>query len=173
LKERDMNFVVQNLPAEDTWKDIVRVKEKYRKYSNGAHIHRGTICRIQLGTKSKWVIVHGRKTEEPIIQMDLNVRLALGVHLGEVHDFTFERLFWIQTLWFPWKASDPGYRIPAQLGLISFFLGTVLGILGALLGGIPLYEEIRGQIFKHQSNEYSVTPTPSSQIPGADKPDHH
>jgi hypothetical protein len=138
LKEIDMNFEVRNLPAEDAWKDIVRVKNQYRQYSNGDHIHRGTICRIRMGAKSKWVVVHGRKTDEPVIQMDLNVRLALGVHEGETHDFSFERLSWIQTLWFPWNASDPGYRIPAQLGLISFFLGTVLGAIGVVLGVMAL-----------------------------------
>jgi hypothetical protein len=154
-----MNLEVRNLPAEDAWKDIVRVKKQYREYGKGGHIHRGTICRIRTGAKSKWVVVHGRKTDEPIIQMDLNVRLALEVHQGETHDFTFESLTWIQTLWFPWKASDPGYRIPAQLGLISFFLGTVLGLVGVILGGIPLYEEYHGPIFKHQSGGSSAAST--------------
>ena len=52
----------------------------------------------------------------------------------------------------PWKASDPGYHIPAQLGLFSFLLGTVLGIVGVVLGGILLHEELHGPIFKDVSD---------------------
>ena len=83
--------------------------------------------------------------------------LDWGCTKGETHDFVFERLIWIQTLWFPWKASDPGYRIPAQLGLILFFPGAVLGTVGMILGGIPLYEEFHDPIFKHPSSKSSAT----------------
>jgi hypothetical protein len=83
-------------------------------------------------------VVHGRETDDPVIQMDLNVRLGLRLKTGKTYDFAIEKLSWIQRLWFPWKASDPIYRIPAQLGLISFLLGSVLGVIGVVLGIMSL-----------------------------------
>jgi len=60
------------------------------------------------------------------------VRLALGVKLGDSHLFAIQRLSWMKSLWFPWKASDPIYRLPAQLSLLALFIGIVLGMLGIL-----------------------------------------
>jgi len=132
-----MRLTVENLAWEDTWKDIVRIKKQYRKDRENKHIRRGAICRITMGDKSKWVIVHGRESDDEVIQMDLNVRLALGVKTKQAYDFTLDRISWLKSLWFPWKASDPIYRLPAQLSLVSFFLGVVLGVLGILVGLVP------------------------------------
>jgi hypothetical protein len=132
-----MRLTVENLAWEDTWKDIVRIKKQYRKDRENKHIPRGAICRITVGDRSKWVIVHGRESDDEVIQMDLNVRLALDVKTRQAYDFTLDRISWIKSLWFPWKASDPIYRVPAQLSLVSFFLGVVLGVLGILVGLIP------------------------------------
>jgi hypothetical protein len=132
------NLIVRTLPSEDTWKDIVRIKKEFRKDTKGNHINRGTICRITVEGKSKWVVIHGRETDDPVIQMDLNVRLGLGVKTGKTYDFAIEKLSLVQRLWFPWRASDPIYRIPAQLGLISFILGSVLGVIGVVLGIVSL-----------------------------------
>jgi len=60
----------QALDLEDTWKDIIRIHKKYRKDSKGTHIPRGRVCRISVGTRSKWVIAHGRETDDGVIQMD-------------------------------------------------------------------------------------------------------
>ncbi len=114
-----MKLSVGPLALEDTWKDIVRIKKDYRKDLNKKHIPRGAICRITVGDRSKWVIVHGRESNDEVIQMDLNVRLALGVETNNIYDFTIERLSWLKSLWFPWKASDPIYRLPAQLSIVS------------------------------------------------------
>jgi hypothetical protein len=136
-----MNLKVENLSFEDTWKDIVRIKKKYRKDRSGSHISRGKVCRISVGEKSKWVIVHGREPSDSVIQMDLNTRLVLEVDTGQTYEFTLERLSWIRSLWFPWKASDPMYRLPAQLSLVSFFLGVIFGVLGIIVGLMPIFEE--------------------------------
>jgi hypothetical protein len=72
-------------------------------------------------------------------KVDLNVRLALNVEEDQNYDFMIDRLSWIRSLWFPWKASDPMYRLPAQLSLVSFFLGVILGVAGILLGVFPIY----------------------------------
>jgi hypothetical protein len=132
------NLEVHTLPGEDTWKDIVRIKKEFRRDTKGNHIKRGTICRITVEGNSKWVVIHGRETDDPVIQMDLNVRLGLGLEKGKKYDFAIEKLSLAQRIWFPWRASDPIYRIPAQLGLISFLLGTVLGLVGVILGVVAL-----------------------------------
>ena len=132
-----MELKVGNLPIEDTWKDIVRIKKDWRKDRSGTHIPRGKICRISVGRKSKWVIVHGREPSDNTIQMDLTSRLALETDADKTYDFTLDQLSWLRSLWFPWKASDPMYRLPAQLSIVSFFLGVVLGVLGIIVGLRP------------------------------------
>jgi hypothetical protein len=129
-----MELKVENLAFEDTWKDIVRIKKDWRKDRAGSHISRGKICRISVGKKSKWVIVHGREPTDNVIQMDLTSRLVLETDVGKTYDFTLDKLSWFRSLWFPWKASDPLYRLPAQLSIVSFFLGVVLGVLGIIVG---------------------------------------
>ena len=78
------------------------------------------------------------RVDGSVIQMDLNVRLALEVKVGETYDFSLEPLSWIKSLWFPWWASDPIYRLPAQLGLLSALIGTILAVLGIVLGLVPI-----------------------------------
>jgi len=123
-----MKLIVAPLAIEDTWKNIVRINEDFRN-----NIPRASICRIRANSRSAWIILHGRSNADPTIQMDLNTRLLLKVSEGEKWEFTLEKLSWIQSLWFPWKASDPMYRLPAQLSIVSFFVGTILGVLGVLL----------------------------------------
>jgi hypothetical protein len=138
MDRRAVTLKVQKLPADDTWKDIIRIKNKYRTDIRGDHIKRGTMCCITVGERSRWVVVHGREVADKVIQMDLNVRLALGLDPDTEYQFELEKLSFLERLWFPWKASDPIYRIPAQLGLISFLLGTVLGLIGIALGNVAL-----------------------------------
>jgi hypothetical protein len=137
-----VRLAVRTLDAEDAWKDIVRINRKYRLGGEGQVIRRGTTCVLRAGANgpSKWVIVHGRESADPVIQMDLNVRLALEVKDGETHDFSLKPLSWIRSLWFPWMASDPSYRLPAQLGLLSALIGTILAVLGIVLSSVPILE---------------------------------
>src|ERR1700682_5397072 len=107
-----MNLKVENLAFEDTWKDIVRIKKEWRRDRSGSHIPRGKICRISVGKKSKGVIGHGREPNDNAIQMDLTSRLELETETGQTYDFTLDQLSWLKSLLFPWKASDPMYRLP-------------------------------------------------------------
>ena len=127
-----MELIVRGARAGDKWKDFVRITHKYRVDDSSKHIPRGCICRISTGGKSKWVIVHGREIDDNAIEMDVNLRLALAVKKNHPYSFEIKRICWPLSLWFPWKASDPIYRIPAQLSLISFILGLVLGLAGLL-----------------------------------------
>jgi hypothetical protein len=138
MEEAIMELAVRNLGASDCWRDIVRIKKQFRLDRNGNPIKRGRVCRISVDDRTAWVVVHGRATDDAVIQMDLNIRHALGVRIGEIHNFQLTQLSWIKSLWFPWGASDPGYRLPAQLGLLSFILGTTLGVIGLVLGLVAL-----------------------------------
>jgi len=135
-------LIVKALEVEDTWKDVVRINGKFRTGAGGQLIPRGTPCALRARTEgpSKWVVVHGRESPDPVIQMDLNVRLALEVKEGETYDFSLQPLSWIRSLWFPWYASDPNYRLPAQLGLLAAIIGTVLAALGIVLALVPILE---------------------------------
>jgi hypothetical protein len=160
--EARMLLRVERLPAEDAWKDIVRIPRAYRKDAKGRRIPRGTICRISLGKISRWVVVHGLDSKDPVIAMDTNVKLGLSVYQDEQHSFTIERISWLTSFWFPWKASDPIYRLPAQLGLIALILGVVLGVTGILIGLIPIYAEHHKAAI-HHSSEPSAVPKAAQQ----------
>jgi hypothetical protein len=168
-----MELTVAESAVQDSWKDIVRIKKDYRKDRNGAYLRRGAICRITANGWSKWVVVHGREPSDRLIQMDLSVRLALKTKVGEKYDFQLDRLSWLQSLWFPWKASDPIYRVPAQLALVSLIIGTVLGLIGIGLGLEPILRERYAKAPTLQSNVFLVAPTPGSPTPAADTPERH
>ena len=136
-----MKLKVKDLETDNTWKDIVRIHKGYRKDDKDDHIDRGTLCCLtRVGGSSKWVVVHGRETDDNGIRMDLNCRLALDVKKETEYDFTLRKLCWVERLWFPWRASDPIYRYPAQLGLLALIIGTVLGLIGIVIGLIPIWK---------------------------------
>jgi hypothetical protein len=119
---------------EESWKDAVRIREEFRKDTKGNDIERGTICWLGVNGALRLVVVHGCKTEEPIIHIDLNLRKDLGIRKGETYEFTLKKATW----WGRWRwamtASDPAYRIPAQISVISL----ALGVIALFLGIIPL-----------------------------------
>jgi len=159
-----VKLTIEKLPGEDAWKDIVRIPKAFRIDCNDRHVHRGKICRLTVGNKSKWVILHGLDSDQPVIQMDLNVRIALGVKKGHEYEFKVEQIGRLLALWFPWKASDPAYRLPAQLSIVAFILGVLFGVLGIGVGLIPLYNE-RHKAPTSQHSESSAVPTPSARAP--------
>jgi hypothetical protein len=82
---------VKSASAEDAWKDIVRIPNKYRRDLEKKHISRGKVCCITAEKRSRWVIVHGLDTPDAVIRMDLNVRLALKLKNEEEYDFTLKK----------------------------------------------------------------------------------
>jgi len=117
-----MMLTVQNIGAGEAWKDIVQIPNKVRNDMNGKHIPRGTVCSIKANGRSRYVIVRGLKHAGNVIGMDLNLRLALKTSLGHTADFELRRASWIGYLRFTWSASDPVYRVPAQISIVSFIL---------------------------------------------------
>jgi hypothetical protein len=146
---------VKNLPSEDTWKDIVRIPNKHRKDHKNKHVNRGIVCCLSVDEKSKWVVVHGLDTDESVIRMDLNVRLALKLRQDRTYEFRLKKLPWWKAIWFPWRASDPIYRLPGQLGLIALVLGIVLGLIGIV---VPIYQEGHRQPFGLDHSVVAPTP---------------
>jgi hypothetical protein len=138
-------LTVRKLESEDTWKDMVQIPADSREDIQGNHISRGTICKIAANGHSRLVIVHGLKNATKVIAMDLNLRRALGVHIDTVCNFELRPVSWIGHLRFTWSASDPAYRVPGQLSLISFVLGSVLGVLGLILGGYLSMRKFTGR----------------------------
>jgi hypothetical protein len=128
-----MKLRVAEIAPQDTWKDIVRINNAHRRDVNNKHVPRGAICQIGVGDNRKWAIVHGLREPDGVIQMDLNLRLALDVEIGREYDFALRRMPWFKSLWFPWVASDTIYRVPAQLSILSFAIGTILGLAGIAL----------------------------------------
>lgn len=138
-KTGPQQFLINESEWADVWKDTVRIQHDRRHDDNGKPVRRGQVCRIKIGEHSKWVIAHGRDSAQgsnpPIIQMDLNTRLALETDVGKVETISIKQIGWIRSLWFPWLASDPLLRLPAQLAFISF----VLGVIGVVLGVLALW----------------------------------
>lgn len=130
-----MRLCVGELDAVDTWKDIVRINKKYRESPSGRPVRRGSICSLRVNDRAKWVVAHGRESSDAVIQMDLTTRLALKVKPGETYEFTLKRMSWVKSFAFPWRASDPIYRVPAQIALI----GLALGVLAIIIGLLPLF----------------------------------
>ena len=125
-----MRLTVHELPVADAWKDMVRVPRKYRKDSRGKPIHRNKVCKITVGSVSKLLAVRGCDEQDARILMDSPTRHDLGVKVGDDCDVEVKPTGWFGYWQWAWRASDPAYRIPAQISLISLILGIIALILG-------------------------------------------
>jgi hypothetical protein len=158
-----MQLKVQKLPDGDGWRDMVRVPHKFRKDATGEHIARGHVVRIHANGQCGYVVVRGYdyKANEPhdgLIFVDSTWRGKLKLEVDESYEVTLERVGRLADWLWIWRANDPLIRIPAQISLISFFLG----ILALLLAIPPSVDWIKMQL-KHQSNGYSAAPSPAGQ----------
>jgi hypothetical protein len=130
-----MELEVCELPLRDVWKDIARIPHSYRRDVHGRQLHRGEIVKLKVNGTRKFVVLHGcRKKGARIVLIDSKLRTDLKLKNGVVYDFELERASlpgqWVWT----WNASEPMYRVPAQVSLISF----VLGVLGLILGIVSI-----------------------------------
>jgi hypothetical protein len=130
---------VDNMHVRDCWKDMARVPYEHRIDANGKHIHRGSICDVTVRGTSKHTLlaVRGCQGDEARILLDSQTRHELGVKVGESYEVELRLVGWIGYCRWAWNADDPAYRLPAQISLISLFLG----IGGLLLGFWPLIHE--------------------------------
>ncbi|OGG65333.1 hypothetical protein A3D71_04610 [Candidatus Kaiserbacteria bacterium RIFCSPHIGHO2_02_FULL_55_20] len=126
---------VRQARREEVQKDIVRVPKDERKNKIGQAIEAGTICKILSPStaKSTFAVLRGIEEtgEEDVIRMDEYLRENLDVEFGKKYEFIFETKWWYRFVW-PWKATDPGYKISSQIAFISFGLGIISLILGLI-----------------------------------------
>ena len=130
-----MKLRVDFAAAEDVYRDIVRVPERYRLDTHQRLIREGSVCRVRAPNGVCYAIVRGlNAASSPAIQIDERLRNALGVKVGQDVDVQLDQVgIWGQFFW-AWGASDPAYRVAARLGLLS----VVLGFLGFVLGLLSL-----------------------------------
>lgn len=128
-------FKVTEARAEDVFRNMARVSERYRVTADGKSIKAGKICVVRATAKKAILILRGissRKGEDPKIEIDEQGREALGVETGKEYCFSFEEASFFDEWKWGWSAADAGYRVAARLGLISLGLG-VIGIIFAVL----------------------------------------
>ncbi len=137
-----MKLRIQQLPREEVYKDMARIPEGFRMDKKGSPIPEGRICKVKAAGRSKLLSLRGREGESgAVILMDAKSREDLSVAEGAEEDFTLTRVWLVGQFLWSWRASDPLYRIPAQVALLS----AVFGALGALLGALSLFLACKGR----------------------------
>jgi hypothetical protein len=134
-----MNLKVEQIPERDTWKDVVRIPYEHRYTLNGIRVRRGAVCKLIVNRRSKLVTVHGCPLRGARIQIDSKLRTDLGLDQGCSYEFELRLISWTGYWRWAWTASDPAYRVPAQMSLISL----VLGLIGLLLGLISIWPTLK------------------------------
>jgi hypothetical protein len=104
---------------DDVYRDIARINIDDRH-----RVPSGQIYKVAVGRNKKYLIVRGTN-ERGRIFLDERARTALQVDAGKSYDFHISRSGWPGYLVWSWQTSDPAYRIPAQLGIMSFTLGVL------------------------------------------------
>jgi len=160
-----MKLNVKRLPDDDAWRDMVRIPHQHRLNLKGDHISRGCVCKITANGKSGYVVVRGYEYKDgekgqPLIFIDSTWRGELNVKPDVEYEFTLEPGGTVAEWRWIWRARDPLIRIPAQICLISFFLG----LLALLLAIPPLVDWVR-EHFKSQATETSGAPAPGPSAP--------
>jgi hypothetical protein len=126
---------VRPIAAEDVYKDIIRIPEKYRTDKKGKPIEESTACWIEGVPIRSIAVLRGLKTpngeEAPEeIHMDERTRSRLGVQVDETYDFTFVPAGLRGQLVWAWSASETGHRVSTRIALIGLILGVIRLILG-------------------------------------------
>lgn len=149
------NLMVRELQSDSVWKDVVRIPHAFRKDANNQHIVRGAVCKLSVGGRHKFVVVHGSPLkEQAVILIDSKLRTDLKLKKGVAYQFSLRVCTGVVDKWrWMWTASDPLMRVPAQLSLLSF----ALGVIGLLLGVIGIRKDISDCISYIAKLCFSVT----------------
>lgn len=167
-----MELQVKKLPDEDGFRDMVRVPHKFRKDTNGKHISRGQVCRISANGKSGYIVVRGydyKKGEphDPVIFVDSTWRGKLSLKKEEEEglkcDIKLEPVGTLAEWLWLWRANDPIIRIPAQISLISFFLG----LLALALAIPPSVDWVKAHFGTQRSASAIASPSPQRDCIGS------
>jgi hypothetical protein len=122
------------LDQEDVYKDILRIPEVHRSCSAGSPIVEGTLCKVYAGAFATRLFLRGCQGDQaPVARMDEGTRNRLGIEVGQEVDLRIVPLGWWGQLMWAWNASEPAYRIAAQLAVLS----VLISIVGLVLGVLP------------------------------------
>lgn len=128
-------LTVHELRVADAWKDMARIPHAYRKDASGKNIRRNKICDVTIGGKHKLLAIRGCSEKDARILLDSPTRLELAVRVGDSCEVDLNPVRWLGYWRWAWNASDPAYRVPAQISLISL----ILGVIGLFLGALALW----------------------------------
>lgn len=112
--------------------DIIRVHKDYRKTKDGEVIKSGTICKVTVGdSNSVYAVLRGLDTtkNDSVIFIDQTLRESLHITPGKKYEFHFQVANLLGKLSWMWNTTDTGYRVSAQIAIISLILGILLPIL--------------------------------------------
>ncbi|OHB76272.1 MAG: hypothetical protein A2Z34_05670 [Planctomycetes bacterium RBG_16_59_8] len=133
-----MKLTVRKAKEPDTYKDIARIPEAHRKDCKGNPIPSGSIGKLTINGKSKYLIMRGNDDEKnPVLSLDEYCRQKLDVRNEEAADvrIDFPR-WWLPRWWahfrWAWSATDPAYRLPVKISIILGGIGIALGIISLL-----------------------------------------
>jgi hypothetical protein len=113
---------------DDVYRDIARINVKHR-----AGLLTGQVYLVQVGATKRYMILRGTLKEDTVL-LDEKSRSALKVKSGQSTELQISEAGSLGYLIWCWRATDPQFRIPAQLGILSFGLG----LLSLFLSLIPL-----------------------------------
>lgn len=132
-------LTVHKIALADAWKDVARIPRKYRKDVSGRSIRRAEICDVTIGDKHRLLAIHGCPIKDARILLDSPTRIYFDVEIGSSYEVKLCPVGWFGYWRWAWKASEPAYRVPAQISLVSLFLGVV----GLLLGALSLWPVVK------------------------------
>ncbi len=102
---------------------------RIKKYFITDDIERKGICSIKIKDNDKKIFreIRGRDEKDPIIKMDYESRLELGVNENETYNFEIKQLKCWDPSYYRFYLNHPerGIRLSMMLGLISLVLGIV------------------------------------------------
>jgi hypothetical protein len=123
---------VKMSPADDVYKDIIRIPRNFRKNRFSEQIKTGQVCKIYAikesgAKKSVYAILRGGvpDPEEPSIFMDDSLRDQLDVEVGKKYEFIFDTMPRWKWLHWAWNATDPGYQVSSRIALVAVFISVV------------------------------------------------
>ena len=133
-----MLLKVHQAEKDEVHTDTIRLHKSDRKTKKGESIKSGTICKITVIENGTHIygILRGLKNKESssIIYIDEPLRDSLKINDGEKYNFNFQIANYFGRLCWMWNTTDIGYRVSAQLAIISFGLAVLLEII------IPLFK---------------------------------
>lgn len=142
-------LVVRKASKDETYQDMVRIPEDSRKDWTGKPVDEGEICSIALdraGGRSTLVIVRGVSSPEAtgVIQIDEVTRRRIGLTKEDVENqealpFVIQRAGTLGQIRWAWTASNPSYRVPARVAVLS----AALTVIGVILAAIAIFLVIK------------------------------